>query len=106
MKREDIKNTLWAVAFVGSASLVGKTMLNEKGGWYYNSNNKIEDEFYMEYPNQSKNIAMFDDFENKLMELNPKNAELKGWIYVPDHDKNGTFAGHKIYSKPDPAYKK
>lgn len=78
----------------------------QKHGWYYNENNEIKDEFFMEHPNQSKNIYALDDFENTLMKLNPKNQELKGWIYVPDYDKNGTFAGHQLYSKPDSSSKK
>lgn len=100
---------------LGIATLItyGISKLNNKQefGWYHNENNKIEDEFFMENPNYTKydgitQIEMRDEFKKELIKYNSKNRELKNWIYVPDKDKNGTFAGHPLYEKPDSNSKK
>lgn len=84
---------------------VSKLNNESKFGWYYNENNKIDDEFFMENPNYKKydaitQIKLRDDFKKELILYNPKNENLEKWIYVPDKDKNGTFAGHALYEKP------
>ncbi len=78
-----------------------KYLNNQKFGYYFNENNEISDEYFIENPNYSENIQMQDAFENELVSLNPNNSKLEGWILVKDKDKNGTFAGHPLYTKPD-----
>lgn len=74
---------------------------NQKFGWYFNENNQINDEHFMECPNYAGNIQMQDAFENELISYNPNNTKLEGWMLVKDKDKNGTFAGYPLYEKPD-----